>query len=59
MHGRAFLFHGAGLNLTVMSSAGRLHVGAIACQELVPDPTDLVQRFPAELERMAAAVASA
>ena len=30
------VFHGAGLNITVMSNAGMVHVGAIACRESVP-----------------------
>jgi diacylglycerol O-acyltransferase len=46
------VFHGAGLNVTVMSNAGRLHVGVIACRESVPDPDALVARFPAELDRL-------
>jgi diacylglycerol O-acyltransferase len=50
------VFHGAGLNLTVMSSAGRMHVGAIACRESVPDADALIRHFPLELERTLAAV---
>lgn len=50
------VFHGAGLNVTVLSNAGRLHVGAIACRESVPDTDALVRQFPAELERLRAAV---
>lgn len=49
------VFHGAGLNLTVMSNAGRLHVGALACRETVPDVDALVAWFPAELAALAAA----
>lgn len=48
------VFHGAGLNITVMSNAGRLHVGALACRETVPDVAALVAHFPAELETLAA-----
>lgn len=51
------VFHGAGLNVTVLSNAGRLHVGVIACRESVPDTDDLVQRFPAELATLKAAAA--
>ncbi|KRB75815.1 diacylglycerol O-acyltransferase [Nocardioides sp. Root190] len=51
------VFHGAGLNITVMSNAGQMHVGAIACRESMPDTDALVRFFPAELERLAAAVA--
>ena len=50
------VFHGAGLNVTVMSNAGRMHVGAIACRESMPDTDALVRHFPAELERLTAAV---
>ena len=52
------VFHGAGLNITVLSNAGQLHVGAIACRESVPDTDALVQRFPAELATLKAAVAA-
>jgi diacylglycerol O-acyltransferase len=50
------VFHGAGLNITVMSNAGELHVGVIACRESVPDVDDLVQRFPAALAELRDAV---
>ena len=50
------IFHGAGLNITVMSSDGKVHVGAIACRELVPHPDKLVEKFPAELDALHDAV---
>ncbi|TNM43334.1 wax ester/triacylglycerol synthase family O-acyltransferase [Nocardioides albidus] len=50
------VFHGAGLNITVMSNAGQMHVGAIACRESMPDTDALVRHFPAELDRLSAAV---
>lgn len=50
------VFHGAGLNVTVMSNNGRVHVGIIACRESMPDVEDLVRRFPVELARLKAAV---
>lgn len=50
------VFHGAGLNITVMSNAGQMHVGAIACRESMPDTDALVRHFPAELERLGEAV---
>ena len=31
------IFHGTGLNVTVMSLTGKLHVGINSCWELVPD----------------------
>ena len=46
------VFHGAGLNVTVMSNAGQMHVGAIACRESMPDTDALVLHFPKELERL-------
>jgi diacylglycerol O-acyltransferase len=53
------VFHGSGLNITVMSNNGRLHVGVIACRESMPDPESLVGRFPEELDRLAEAVSAA
>jgi diacylglycerol O-acyltransferase len=50
------VFHGAGLNITVMSNNGRLHVGIIACRESLPDVDDLVRRFPVELAALKDAV---
>ena len=32
------IFHGAGLNITVLSNNGIVHVGIIACPEGIPDP---------------------
>ena len=50
------IFHGAGLNITVMSNNGQMHIGAIACRELMPQVWDLVDQFPVELEAMRKAV---
>lgn len=50
------VFHGAGLNITVMSNNGQMHIGAIACSELMPRVWDLVDQFPVELEAMRKAV---
>ena len=36
------VFHGAGVNITVMSNNGQVHVGIIACRESMPDVDDLV-----------------
>ncbi|WP_051247455.1 WS/DGAT/MGAT family O-acyltransferase [Nocardioides halotolerans] len=56
LHPLGPVFHGAGLNITVMSNNGRIGVGVIACRESMPDVDDLARRFPAELERLQAAV---
>ncbi len=53
------VFHGAGLNITVMSNNGQVHVGVIACRESMPDAEALVKHFPAELARLSAAVEAA
>ncbi|MEJ7633520.1 wax ester/triacylglycerol synthase family O-acyltransferase [Aeromicrobium sp.] len=50
------VFHGAGLNITVMSNNGQMHIGAIACSELMPGVWDLIDQFPIELEAMKSAV---
>ena len=50
------VFHGSGLNITVMSNNGELHVGVIACRESMPDAEALVRRFPEELARLRDAV---
>jgi len=43
------IFHGSGLNITVMSLSGKLNVGIISCRELVDDLWDLADRFDKEL----------
>ena len=43
LHPLGPVFHGAGLNITVMSNNGRVHVGIIACRESMPD----VETWPA------------
>jgi diacylglycerol O-acyltransferase len=53
------VFHGAGVNITVMSNNGQVHVGIIACKESMPDVDDLVRRFPVELAALKAAVVTA
>jgi diacylglycerol O-acyltransferase len=49
------IFHGAGLNITVMSTAGRMNVGLIACRKAVPDIDLLAQDFIAEVDALYAA----
>lgn len=50
------IFHGAGLNITVMSLNGRLNVGLISCPELLPDLWDMADGFvPGIAELLAAA----
>jgi diacylglycerol O-acyltransferase len=48
------IFHGAGLNITVLSNNGVVHVGIIACPDALPDPDRLVDYFPKELDRLRA-----
>ncbi|HEY9565363.1 MAG TPA: WS/DGAT domain-containing protein, partial [Nocardioides sp.] len=51
------VFHGAGVNITVMSNNGQLHVGVIACRSAMRHPDELVKHFGAELTRLQEAVA--
>jgi diacylglycerol O-acyltransferase len=48
------IFHGSGLNITVLSLSGKLNVGIISCRKLVKDLWDLADRFQAELEELLA-----
>ena len=49
------IFHGAGLNITVMSLNGRLNVGLISCPELLPDLWDMADGFTAGMAELLAA----
>jgi diacylglycerol O-acyltransferase / wax synthase len=49
------IFHGSGLNITVMSLNGKLDVGLISCPELLPDLWDLADDFQVGLEELLAA----
>jgi len=46
------IFHGAGLNVTVISNNGRMNIGVIACREMMPHVADLVAQIPVELAAM-------
>ncbi|NLE78672.1 MAG: wax ester/triacylglycerol synthase family O-acyltransferase [Rhodococcus sp.] len=45
-------FHGAGLNISVMSLDGQLNVGLVGCRELVPELWDLADSFPLALDEL-------
>jgi hypothetical protein len=47
-----------GVGLSLLSYAGRVHVGAIADTALVPDPAGLLDRVPAEFEHLAIAAST-
>jgi diacylglycerol O-acyltransferase len=49
------VFHGAGLNVTVMSSNGKMHVGLIGCREAMPEISALAGHFEDELDSLYAA----
>jgi len=49
------IFHGAGLNITVMSLNGQLNVGLISCPELVPDLWDMADGFGIAMQGLLAA----
>jgi diacylglycerol O-acyltransferase / wax synthase len=46
------IFHGSGLNITVMSLNGKLDVGIISCPELLPDLWDLADDFNVALDEL-------
>jgi len=46
------IFHQAGLNITVISSNGKVHVGLIACPDQMPDLDDLTHGFETELAHL-------
>ena len=46
------LFHGCGLNVTVMSLNGKLNVGVISCPDLVPDLWRIADGFEVALEEL-------
>ena len=49
------VFHGAGLNITVLSNDGRLDVGLIACREMAPDLWTLAEDMSVALGELLAA----
>jgi diacylglycerol O-acyltransferase len=51
------VFDGLGLNITVASYTGRMHVGVVSCREILEDPAELAQGFVdavGELRKLAA-----
>jgi WS/DGAT/MGAT family acyltransferase len=49
------IFHGSGLNITVMSLSGKLDVGIVSCPELLPDLWDMADDFEVALDELVAA----
>jgi diacylglycerol O-acyltransferase / wax synthase len=49
------IFHGSGLNITVMSLNGKLDVGIVSCPELLPDLWDMADDFKVALEELLSA----
>lgn len=46
------VFHGAGLNVTVLSNAGKVHVGLLGARELVKDLWPLADALPEALAQL-------
>ncbi|HXA11693.1 MAG TPA: wax ester/triacylglycerol synthase family O-acyltransferase [Mycobacterium sp.] len=46
------IFHGSGLNITVMSLNGKLGVGVISCPDLLPDLWELADDFQFALDEL-------
>ncbi|WP_137148223.1 wax ester/triacylglycerol synthase family O-acyltransferase [Mycolicibacterium sp. CR10] len=49
------IFHGSGLNITVMSLNGKLDVGIVSCPELLPDLWDMADAFQPALDDLLSA----
>ncbi len=49
------IFHGSGLNITVMSLSGKLDVGIVSCPDLMPDLWDLADDFSHALQELLSA----
>ena len=49
------IFHGSGLNITVMSLNGKLNVGLISCPTLLPDLWDMADGFATGMAELLAA----
>ena len=49
------IFHGAGLNITVLSNDGHVDVGLIACRELAPNLWSLADDLPLAVDELLAA----
>lgn len=49
------VFHGSGLNITVMSLDGQLDVGLISCPDLLPDLWDMADDFAIGMSELVAA----
>jgi WS/DGAT/MGAT family acyltransferase len=52
------IFHGAGLNITVMSLNGKLNVGLISCPELLPDLATMADGFVSGMKELLKATGS-
>ena len=52
------IFHGAGLNITVMSLDGKLNVGLISCPELLPDLATMADGFVSGMKELLKAAGS-
>jgi diacylglycerol O-acyltransferase / wax synthase len=50
------IFHGSGLNITVMSLNGKLDVGLVSCPELLPELWDMADDFQVGMEELLSAV---
>ena len=46
------IFHGSGLNITVMSLNGKLNVGLISCPELLPDLATMADGFASGIKEL-------
>ncbi|MBU3749556.1 MAG: wax ester/triacylglycerol synthase family O-acyltransferase [Mycobacterium sp.] len=52
------IFHGAGLNITVLSLNGKLNIGLISCPDLLPDLWEMADGFDTGMAELLAAARS-
>ncbi|MGB3484705.1 MAG: wax ester/triacylglycerol synthase family O-acyltransferase [Mycobacterium sp.] len=52
------IFHGSGLNITVMSLSGKLDIGLVSCPELLPDLWSMADDFHTGMEELLVAANS-
>jgi hypothetical protein len=46
------VFHGTGLNVTVMSLNGKVDIGLVSCSDLLPDLWELADGLPVALKEL-------
>ncbi len=56
VYGFGPVMHGAGLNVTLWSASGTLHIALLSCPALLPDPRAMADGFTSGLQELLAEV---